>query len=419
MTPNPDEPEARAPGDPVERRIRLRSDADQWSFDLAIQQTGQVQHFWDPRRLPVGVTTHDMISKQLGKSAQRLERLAGSEAAAGHRLTALDFYFEAAAGYAQAQHAIFVNSAEKRMLHDSSLRCYDRVREFAPVPIEKVVIPWRDKSVTGYLHLAPVDAPAPLVFFITGIDMTKEMVPDPLRNWATARGMHLFVFEGPGQGECNLDDLYLTIDNYEQAASGAISHLIARPEIDPERVALYAMSFGSYWGARLAGTDDRLAAVVLQWASVSDMHYLFQGFASPRYKQVLAYVTRARSEEELDEFIAQMRAAPFAPAISAPTLITVGEFDQRNPMEEIYRFFDSMTAPRELWVFADQHHRLSVKGTAGAATTAVDTHLLGMDWIRDRFDGRPLTRSGEVRYLEGNGIGPNDPAAAVKRHWFD
>ena len=419
MTSDEHRSEGQAPVEPREERLRLRSDADHWSFDLAVQQTGQVQHFWDPRRLPASVTTHDMISKQLGKGAQRLERLARSEAAAGHGLTALDFYFEAAGGYAQAQHAIFVNNPEKRMLHQSSLRCYDEVRKLAPVVIEKVVIPWQGKSVTGYLHLAPVENPAPLVFFITGIDMTKEMVPDPLRNWATARGMHLFVFEGPGQGECNLDDLYLTVDNYEQAASAAISHLIARPEVDPRGVALYAMSFGSYWGARLAGIDDRLAAVVLQWASVSDMHYLFQGFASPRYKQVLAYVTRAKSEEELDEFIAEMKAAPFAPAIGAPTLITVGEFDQRNPMEEIYRFFDSMTSPRELWVFADQHHRLSVKGTAGASTTAVDTHLLGMDWIRDRLDGRPLTGSGEVRYLEGNGIGPNDPAASVKRHWFE
>jgi hypothetical protein len=249
--------------------------------------------------------------------------------------------------------------------------------------------------------------------------MTKEIVPDPLRNWAALRGMHIFVFEGPGQGECNLNGLPLTLDNYEPAASSALDHLLDRPEIDVNRVGLYAMSFGSYWGARLAGTDNRFAANVLQWASLSDMRYLFQGSASPRYKQVLAYATAASDEEELDAFIAGMESASFAGRIEAPTLLTVGEFDQRNRLEEIYHFYDSMTVDRELWVFADQHHRLSVKGSPGSQTAEVDIHLFGLDWLKDRLDGKPVAEPGRVLYLESNGIGPNDSSAVHRRQWFD
>jgi pimeloyl-ACP methyl ester carboxylesterase len=399
-----------------ENRIPLSTDEEQWLLDLAIQQTGQVQHFWEARRLPVSVKTHAMISKQLGKNAQKLERLARSEDVAGHGLTALDFYWEAAKAYSAAQHTILVTNAEKRFLLGSAVRCYDRVRQLSPNRIEKLEIPWEGGTLSGYLHLASSE-PAPLVFFLTGIDMTKEVVPDPLRNWAALRGMHLFVFEGPGQGEANLRGLRLGLDNYERAASAALDVLVDRPEIDAARVGLYAMSFGSYWGARLAGTDRRFAAVVLQWASLSDMNFLFGGSASPRYKQVLAYVTGVGSEEELNEFIDRMDSSAFAPQIEAPTLITVGEFDQRNRLDEIYRFYDTMTVERELWVFADQHHRLSVKGSAGHQTADVDTHLFGMDWLQDRLHGKPLAQSSGVKYLEG--IGPNDPRVAERRQWFD
>ena len=402
------------------RRPRLRRDAQQWEFDRTVRDTGRVYHFQPPGRgpLPPSVRMHAMISKHLGKAAQRLERLAKAEADAGHDLTAVEFYYEASARYAAAQHPIFANNDEKRLLHGSSIRCYDEVRRLAPTTIEHLDIPWGGTVVSGNLHLAPVDGPAPLVFFIPGCDMTKEMVPHPLQNWATQRGMHLFVFDGPGQGESNLRGIALTVDNYEDAASTALTALLDRPEIDAEHVGLYAMSFGAYWGARLAGTDDRFAACVLQWASVCDKYYLFEE-ESPRYKQLFSYLTRASSEEELDAFIAQMGLEPFVGRISCPTLLTIGEYDPRSPLDEVYDFFDALRVPAELWVYADQHHVLTMKGTPPPSPAAADCHPMGMDWLGDRFAGRPLAAEGGVRYLEPAGPSPNDPAAPLKRHWYE
>lgn len=401
-------------------RPRLHRDNQQWAFDRAVRDTGRVYHFQPPGRgpLPASVRMHAMISKHLGRSAQRLERLAAAEAAAGHDLTALDLYFDASVRYAQAQHPIFVNNDEKRLLHSASIRCYGQVRRLAPTTIEHLDIPWGGKVVSGNFHLAPVDGPAPLVFFIPGCDMTKEMVPHPLLNWATQRGMHLFVFDGPGQGESNLRDIALTVDNYEDAAGAALSHLLERPEVDAERVGLYAMSFGSYWGARWAGVDHRLRATVLQWASVCDKYYLFEE-ESPRYKQLFAHLTRATSEEELDEFVSQMNLDPFVGEIACPTLLTIGEYDPRSPLDEVYEFFDAMQAPSELWVFGDQHHVVTLRGATPSVPAAADCHSMGMDWLRDRFDGKALTRAGEVRYLEPNGLSPNDPTAPVKRRWYE
>jgi dipeptidyl aminopeptidase/acylaminoacyl peptidase len=414
--------EARSPmtGRRLNGRIPLRDDALQWELDRAISETGRVQHFFSSsRKLPASVKTHAMISKHLARPAQRLERLADAEAAAGHELMAAELYYDASARYAEAQHTIFENSAEKQKLHGASLRCYGRLRELASVRIEHLEIPWGDAVVSGYLHLAPVEGPAPLVFFVPGCDMTKEMAPHPLRNWATQRGMHLFVFDGPGQGEANLRDVPLTVDNYEDAASAALSVLLSRPDVDGDRVGLFAMSFGSYWGVRMAATDDRYKATVLQWASVCDKRLQFDGAVSPRYKQLFAYLTRAETEEELDRFIDQMTLDDHVGRITSDTLVTIGEFDPRSPLDQVLDFYDALEARAEMWIFGDQQHVLSLRGKGGPQAGAVDSHDLAMEWMRDRLLDREFRNAGEVIYLEPNGTTPNDPGAARKRHWYE
>ena len=406
-------------GNQAHDRIRLRRDQQQWALDKVIKDTGRVFHFQHPGRgkFPESVRMHKMISKHMGKSARRLERLAAEEAAAGHDATALDLYFDAAIAYADAQHPIFVNNDEKRMLHASSLRCFDQVRARAPYTIEHVDVPWRDTVVSGNLHLAPVEGPAPCVFFIPGCDMTKETVLHPHFNYGAQRGMHVFVFDGPGQGESNLRGIPLTTDNYEDAASAALSWLLEQPEIDGDRLGLLAMSFGSYWGARFAATDHRLAAAALPWASVCDKYYLME-VESPRYKQLFSYLTQAKDEDELDRFVEEMDVLSMASDIQCPVLLSVGEYDPRSPLEEVYEFFDRIQAPAELWVYADQHHTASLAG-GGMSSWKRDIYPTSFDWLQDRMSGRDMTNEGQVVYLESSGGGPNAPDASHRRHWFE
>lgn len=166
---------------------------------------------------------------------------------------------------------------------------------------------------------------------------------------------------------------------------------------------------GSYWGARVAPTEPGIKAAVLQWPSVTDPARLFAGSASPRYKHVLAYVTRSNSEDEVDAFIAQMPLGEPVGKIAVPTLTAVGEFDQRSPLPAVYEFFDALTTPGELWVFSDQHHQVTLRGKSTASSTGGDSHALGMDWLKDRFLGKPMARPGEVTYIESNGLSPSDP----------
>jgi dipeptidyl aminopeptidase/acylaminoacyl peptidase len=405
----------------VRGRTALARDGQQWMLDYLIQETGKVFHFQGEGRgrLPRSVRSHDMISKHLGLQARRVEALARAESAAGHRETALAFFFDATSLYAGAQHIIFENNDEKRYLYGGLRRCYDEVIAHAPYRIEHIDIPWNGTLVSGNLHLCPDRATAPLVFYLPGCDTVKEMWPHPQFNAAHQRGMHVFCFDGPGHAESNLRGIRLTADNFERAASAALDHLVKRPEIDAGQVGVYAISLASFWGLRFAAHDRRIRAIAAPAASVAEKYFLMD-LESPRWKQLFAYLTQSPTEAELDAVMAAMTLDGYMSRITCPTLLAVGEYDPRGPLDEVCRMFDQLKAPAELWVFADQHHMPSIGGgDSGTTSWAAPLHGAMCDWLRDRFADRPLRHPGQTVYVEASSAGPNSAAATLKRKWYE
>jgi dipeptidyl aminopeptidase/acylaminoacyl peptidase len=330
----------------------------------------------------------------------------------------MELYYQAALQYADAQHVVFETADEKRFLHGGLMRCYDKVRSHAPYRIEHVDVPWNGTVVSGNLHLAPGEGAKPLVFYVPGCDQTKEAWPHPYYNQALQRGMHAFSFDGPGQGESNLRGIRLTADNYEDAASAAIGYLLQRPEVDPKKIGVYALSFGSFWGMRIAAKEHRIAAAACPWASFVDKYYLMTE-ESPRYKQLFAYLTQSSTEEELDKVWEAMTMEGLMDKIRCPTLLVAGEYDPRAPLAEVYRLFDQMKAPAELWVLPDQHHNGSITQKARSAVWEADIHAFVCDWLRDRFNGAPVKYPGKALWVDPAGSGPNAPGLSHKRRWFD
>ncbi|MFQ5879851.1 MAG: alpha/beta hydrolase family protein [Dehalococcoidia bacterium] len=403
------------------RTVRLRRDRQQWIFDWLVKETGRVFH-WDQEGrgdLPATVKSHRMISKHLGKRALRQERIAREEEEAGHTETAMDFYFMAAATFAAAQHPVMEDdSDEKAFLHGRSLACYDKVMQYAPHPIERVEVPWEGVNIQCNLHLLPDRRRAPCVIFIPGCDMTKEMYPPPRLNHALQRGMHLLVMDGPGQGMSNLRQIRLTADNYERAGSAVIDYLRSRPEVDADNIGVLGISFGSFWGMRLAAHDPRVKACAAPLASYVDKYYLLDEF-SPRYKQLFAYLTGAASEEELDGIVAGMTMDGHTQNIRCPVLMTVGEYDARSPIELIYDLFDQVRAPKELWVFEDQFHMTTLFGAGNIGQ--MDIHMVALDWLRDAMAGRFGPGHTRRLYLQVGSGGPNakDVSPRSARRWWE
>lgn len=395
------------------RRPRLRRDDQQWIFDYLVKETGAVYHWWSDggRDLPKSVRTHAMIPKHVGREAERIEALARTETAAGHEHTALGLWFAAAKRYMRAQHAVLELSDEKRFLYDGLRRCYDEYRKRSPYPIERVDVPWRGTEVSGWLHLRPGRRKAPLLFYVPGSDVTCETWPEPGEIAAHVRGMHVFSFDGPGQGSANMRGIRLTSDAYEDAATAMLDRLVRLPEIDADRIVLYGTGMGGFWGMRVAAHDARVKATATKSSYAEKSHVLTED--SPRYKQLFAFLTGSASEEELDATMAAMTLEGHMKRVAGPSLLVVGEYDHRDPIDEVYRLFDRLGAPGELWVFADQLHRVKLPGGDDVL------QQLMLDWLVDRLEGRPQQHRGEVLWIEPASAGPNSATVARKRRWFD
>jgi hypothetical protein len=100
-------------------------------------------------------------------------------------------------------------------------------------------------------------------------------------------------------------------------------------------------------------------------------------------------------------------------------LLAAGEFDPLSPLDEIYRLYDQIKAPKELWVFSDQHHNPSITGGGHTYVWQQDIHGVMCDWLRERFEGKELRHPGQVVYVDNSSAGPNSASATLKRKWYE
>jgi cephalosporin-C deacetylase-like acetyl esterase len=393
----------------VSMNVERERDSQQWMLDWMVKTTGREQNFqYDARRFPKDVKTYRMIPRVMFKHGASKERIARAADEAGHSHTAIGLYYEAIEDYRHGQHAIFEDdNREKIFMHERMSDCYDRIIALSGGRIERVEIEWEGNQMSGILHLADVDGPAPLVVFCPGMDMSKEAKPHPLDNPFTDRGMHVLAIDGPGQGVSLLRKVRVTTDNYERAGSAFIDAVVRRPDVDAERIAVSGFSMGSHWGTRLAALDPRVKAVATAAACYGSKRPLFE-LASPRFKQIFMYMAGIHDEDEFDVFAEGLGNVDQAHQIRCPSLQVIGEYDPLCYLEDAYEVYQNISGPKEFWVIENDFHvPVNVPNLGG-----MDVYPFLADWIKDALAGR--FRPGHARevLIRENGIGPYDDAAA-------
>ena len=384
-----------------------RRKSQKWIHDYLVMTAGRPTLFdHEPRRYPSAVKSYAMVPKHMARAGRRKQQWAAEAEAHGHLETASELYWAAIEDFHQAQHAIHSDTPQKRLYYDRLLACYDKVIELNPTAIEHVEVPWQDSSIPCIYHPVPGKPQAPAVLFAPGMDMIKEVFPEPAHNPFHRRGMHLMVMDGPGVGVSRLRGLLARPDNYELAASAVIDHLLTRPEVDSERLGVMGVSMGSYWGTRIAAHDRRVRAVATVSACYGSKKPIFEQ-ASPRFKWAFMYMAGIDDEAEFDRMAEEMTAIGLGPSIQCPALMVVSEYDQLSYLEDSLALFDELGGPRELWLLEDESH--SMAGLPHFAGN--DARHSMIDWLRDVFQsGLPPDHAKIVR-MPRAGRGPYEPAA--------
>lgn len=122
-----------------------------------------------------------------------------------------------------------------------------------------------DSQCAGWLYLPAGDAPRPVVVLAHGFGGTRDVgLPRVAERFARA-GLAAFVFDYRGFGDSGGSPRQL-VDPWQQLEDwrAALAFVRTRPELDPERVAVFGSSLGAGHALITAADDPRVRAVVVQ-----------------------------------------------------------------------------------------------------------------------------------------------------------
>lgn len=323
------------------------------------------------------------------------------------RAGALTRYRRAATYYALALRQILHSSEPERQLDiwRRQRACWDRVVDLSPVAGERLAIPYAEATLPGFFFRAP-DAhpgePRPIVLINNGLLSPTSHTWAHGGAAAAAHGYHWMTFDGPGQ-QAALFELGMTCrPDWEAVLTPVLDTLIARSDVDPDRIAAIGIGHGAYLLTRALCFEHRLAAAVTD-PGIIDLAVPWLELLSTPLRRHLAAADRTTFDREMH--IAEM----FSPTLSATLQLHGQPFhpDHRSRFDLFrtilaYRLgdeLDRITTPllvtdrgQQWWPGQPQQLRTRCPGcdhVGGATSPPLDIQVFG--WLRERLD-RPAPR---------------------------
>ncbi len=142
-------------------------------------------------------------------------------------------------------------------------RAWDAFVDATDLPVERLEIPYEGTTLPGYLFRSGrADEPRRTLVYNNGSD--GSVVGAWVRgiSGALARGWNAMTFDGPGQNAALVRQGLHFRPDWEHVVTPVVDALVARPDVDPRRVALVGVSQGGYWVPRAVAFEHRVAAAV-------------------------------------------------------------------------------------------------------------------------------------------------------------
>ncbi|MFD7612725.1 alpha/beta hydrolase family protein [Streptomyces sp. NPDC059828] len=126
----------------------------------------------------------------------------------------------------------------------------------ANVPYQKTPLPvWFFRPDTA-------DERRPTVILTNGSDGQNVDMWTYGVSAALDRGWNALVYDGPGQGQMLFVDEVVFSPTWEKVVTPLVDWLVARPDVDPDKIALTGLSMGGDLAPRAAAFEERIAALV-------------------------------------------------------------------------------------------------------------------------------------------------------------
>jgi len=227
-----------------------------------------------------------------------------------------------------------------------------------------------------------------------GFDIMKELIYMRTGEEFRRRGISVLIVDHPGVGEAlRLRNMPSGPDT-EVPAGASVDYLETRPDVDPKRIGIIALSLGGYYSPRAAAFEKRFKCCVA-WGSIWDfgertaMRLARKGgeLSVPDFVNQLMWVFGKDTVEEATAVTKKMTLEGVADKITCPLLIMHGENDRQIPLWHAQKTFEAaVNSPnKKLKIFT-----LAEGGAehcqADNGSMAVD---YAADWVAEILGGDP------------------------------
>ena len=187
---------------------------------------------------------------------------------AGDRVGACTHFRRAARAYAAALQLVAFSSEPERAgnLWRRQRDCWELVVDVAPVPGERLVIPYEGTTLPGYLFRAPgatAGERRPLVVVNRGWDEPTSEAWALGGSAAAERGYHWMTFDGPGQQAALVEQGLTARPDWEHVLTPVADAMLARDDVDPARLAVVGAGEAGLLVPRALAFERRFAAAVV------------------------------------------------------------------------------------------------------------------------------------------------------------
>jgi dienelactone hydrolase len=319
----------------------------------------------------------------------------------GESFVARDNYFIAAQYWASAMWPIDELNERLKRNNAKKRETFTKYMQLADHKVEWAEIPYRGKHLPAVFHLPPgyqSGSKVPVIVMVPGMDGNKEKYVSLYGDPWMQRGYAFLAVEGPGYWEAPLRGLYVDLPGWVETGKEVMKWLLARPEIDPDKIAVIGSSFGSFFSSVLISEEPRYkACAVVGTCYEPGGHSIFEE-ASPTFKHRFMFMSGITDEREFDDFRKTLDWHGYAEKVKAPFLIAGGEADELCPLENTEAFAKALGGPKQLLIYADARHSI---GGVASSSNGPDVRSYQAKWIQARLAGKPF--DSEYWFVESSG----------------
>jgi esterase FrsA len=262
------------------------------------------------------------------------------------------------------------SSPGKQQSYEKALEAFREHAKFWDPPMEIVHIPFEGKEIIAYLRF-PKNAtgPVPLVIAVNGLDSRKEDLSESF-SAILPFGIGYLAVDGPGTGQAPIK----ASPTADRMLKSVIDYVYSRPEVDKTKIGFHGVSWGAYWGTKMAILEkDRLKAVSVQSPPIHDFFQKdfvlshLQGNREYLFDQAVAMMAIFDNVNNLDELLElfpkmSLVTQDLLGKPTAPMLILSGVLDTQVPISDTYRLLSDGDVPKTAWINPHGGHLGRQKG---------------------------------------------------------